>query len=140
MRLRASLAALLYLALSGCSTAGPTTSGLSQQAVTTLGKLSYLAPTYYRPRTRPFVHDERWVLMRGPSLASDKAVLYRISREEFQNINLGDFCGTRFFCSVSLSTDGDVADLYCRITGKEHPTLKGELSPKYKAFLEGKGR
>ena len=26
------------------------------------------------------------------------------------------------------------------ITTKEHPTLKGELSAEYKAFLEGKGR
>ena len=39
-----------------------------------------------------------------------------------------------------LSSDGDAADLYYRITGKQHPTLKGELSEDYKAFLEGKGR
>ena len=39
-----------------------------------------------------------------------------------------------------VHTDGDVADLYRRITGKQHPTLKGELSARYKAFLEGKGR
>ena len=37
-------------------------------------------------------------------------------------------------------THGDGADVYRRITGKEHPTLKGELSEEYKAFLEGKGR
>ena len=33
-----------------------------------------------------------------------------------------------------------LANLYYRITGKEHPTLKGELSEGYKAFLKGKGR
>ncbi len=32
--------------------------------------------------------------------------------------------------------EGDVADLYRRITGKEHATLKGEMSEEYKAFLE----
>ena len=37
-------------------------------------------------------------------------------------------------------TEGDVADLYRRVTGKEHPTLKGELSEEYKAFRGGKGR
>ena len=41
---------------------------------------------------------------------------------------------------IPLETNGDAADLYRRITGKEHPTLKGELSADYKAFLEGKGR
>ena len=35
-------------------------------------------------------------------------------------------------------SEGDVADLYRRVTGKEHPTLKGKLSADYKAFLEGK--
>ena len=39
-----------------------------------------------------------------------------------------------------VRSDGDVADLYRRITGKEHRTLKGEMSEEYKAFLEGKGR
>ena len=33
-----------------------------------------------------------------------------------------------------------LADLYRRITGKEHPKLKGKLSEEYKAFLEGKER
>ena len=41
---------------------------------------------------------------------------------------------------VPLESSGDVADLYRRITGKEHPTLKGEMSADYKAFLEGKQR
>ncbi len=36
----------------------------------------------------------------------------------------------------AVSSDGDVADLYRRVRGKEHPTLKGELSEGYKAFLE----
>ena len=35
-----------------------------------------------------------------------------------------------------ILTDGDVADLYRRITGKVHPTLRGDLSNDYKAFLE----
>ena len=35
-----------------------------------------------------------------------------------------------------VSSDGDVADLYRRVRGKEHPTLKGELSVGYRAFLE----
>ena len=42
------------------------------------------------------------------------------------------------WCPVVV--EGDVADLYRRITGKEHPTLKGEMSADYKAFLEGKGQ
>ena len=41
---------------------------------------------------------------------------------------------------VPARSTGDVADLYRRITGKEHPELKGELSEGYKAFVEGKGR
>ena len=46
-------------------------------------------------------------------------------------------------CSLSVRsglTEGDVADLCRRITGKEHPTLKGELSDDYKAFLRANGR
>ena len=42
--------------------------------------------------------------------------------------------------SVPLAADGDAADLYRTITGKQHPTLKGKLSAEYKAFLEKKGR
>ena len=41
---------------------------------------------------------------------------------------------------IPLETNGDAADLYRRITGKEYPTWKGELSAGYKAFLEAKGR
>ncbi len=41
---------------------------------------------------------------------------------------------------VPLRTDGDAADFYRRVTGKKHPTLKGELSEQYKAFLEVRGR
>lgn len=37
---------------------------------------------------------------------------------------------------VFITTDGDVADLYRRVTGKEHPTLKGKLSEPYQEFLE----
>jgi hypothetical protein len=33
------------------------------------------------------------------------------------------------------SADGDVADLYYRITGKKHSALKGEMSEEYEAFL-----
>ena len=39
---------------------------------------------------------------------------------------------------IPLRMDGDAADLYRRITGKKHPTLKGEMSAEYKAFLKGK--
>ena len=39
---------------------------------------------------------------------------------------------------VPLGCDGDAADLYRRITGKQHPALKGEMSKDYKAFLKGK--
>lgn len=38
---------------------------------------------------------------------------------------------------VPMAKDGDVADLYRRITRNEYPTLKGELSGQYEAFLEG---
>ena len=37
---------------------------------------------------------------------------------------------------LPVTSKGDVADLYYRITGKKHPTLKGELSAAYKAFLK----
>ncbi len=36
---------------------------------------------------------------------------------------------------VPARSTGDVADLYRRITGKEHPELKGTLSAEYRAFL-----
>ncbi len=48
--------------------------------------------------------------------------------------------GAKYLVQVPLRTDGDAADLYRRITGKEHPTLKGEMSADYKAFLKGKAR
>lgn len=35
-----------------------------------------------------------------------------------------------------VRSNGDIADLYRRITGKEHPTLKGELNEGYTAFLK----
>ena len=41
---------------------------------------------------------------------------------------------------VPMKKDGDVADFYRRVIGKEHPTFKGELSAEYKAFLEEKVR
>ena len=37
---------------------------------------------------------------------------------------------------IPLETDGDVADLFRRVTGKKHPTLKGEMSDGYRAFLK----
>ena len=37
--------------------------------------------------------------------------------------------------TVPLRNNGDVAPFYEIVTGKEHPTLKGELSSDYKAFL-----
>ncbi len=46
--------------------------------------------------------------------------------------------GAKYLIQIPLLTDGDAADLYRRITGKEHPTLKGELSEDYKVFLERK--
>ena len=42
------------------------------------------------------------------------------------------------FLPVNATSPGDVADLYRRVTGEAHPTLKGEMSEDYKAFLEGK--
>ena len=44
------------------------------------------------------------------------------------------------FLPVRAWSPGDIADLYRRVTGKQHPTLKGDLSADYKAFLERKGR
>ena len=79
------------------------------------------------------------MLWRGPSQVCDNAWVFRISRENWNNIDRF-CCATPFMCSISVSTDGDAADLYYRITGKKHPTLKGELSADYKAFLKGKGR
>lgn len=37
---------------------------------------------------------------------------------------------------VPVRSDGDVADLYHRVMGKKHATLKGDLSDEYAAFLE----
>ena len=135
MRLRANLAALFCVALAGCSTTTPTTPRLSERAVTTLAHLRFCDPPHYRGEPQ-FVEGERWVLMRGPSQVCDNVWVFRISREDSNNTFR--VCSNRFCYFISVSTDGDVADLYYRITGKEHPTLKGELSADYKAFLEGK--
>ena len=42
--------------------------------------------------------------------------------------------------AVPLRCEGDVAHLHGVVRGKKHPTLTGEMSEEYKAFLEGKGR
>ena len=37
---------------------------------------------------------------------------------------------------LRVAVPGEAADLYRRITGKEHATLKGEPSAGYKSFLK----